>query len=252
MRIVFLGNNLMGWQVLDWLRARGEDIAAVVVHPKAKQKYGQEILAAANVESSSVFDGSRLREAEMIERLGQIDAEIAVSILFDYVLKPEFLDLFPMGAINLHPSYLPFNRGQYPNVWSIVEQTPSGVTLHYIDEQIDSGDIIAQQKVPVASSDTGQSLYQKLERAGVQLFQNTWPLIRASRSPRKRQQGEGTYHRTCDVERIDHIKLDEKYTARELINILRARTFPPYSGAWFEEDGRRVYLRLELIEEDAV
>jgi methionyl-tRNA formyltransferase len=72
-------------------------------------------------------------------------------------------------------------------------------------------------------------------------------MIKTERAPRIKQSNEpGTYHRTRDVESIDKIDLDCTYTARDLINILRARTFPPYDGAYFETKGRRVYLRLRL------
>lgn len=251
MRVFYLGNNWTGWQVLQWLRQQGEEIAGLALHPEVKRKHGDEILAAANLNEERVFDGSQLRDAEVLDAIRECQADVAVSILFDYILKPEFLNMFRHGVINLHPSYLPFNRGQYPNVWSIVEQTPAGVTLHYIDERIDTGDVIAQQMVSVKPVDTGLTLYRKLEQAGVELFQQTWPSIRSGAPARYPQKGEGSCHRTQDVRQIDCIRLDEKYTARELIDILRARTFPPYDGAYFEQDGKRIHLRLELIESEA-
>lgn len=250
MRILYLGNNWLGWQVLAWLRQQGEELAGLVLHPESKRKLGSEIIKAAGPSETPVFDGSRLREPEVLAAVRRCQADIAISVLFNYILKPEFLALFPNGVVNLHPSYLPFNRGQYPNVWSIVEGTPAGVTLHYIDEQIDTGDIIAQQAVPVAPTDTGLTLYHKLEQAGLDLFQKTWPLLRAGRIDGESQEGTGTYHTTRDVDDIDCVDLDKTYTARDLINILRARTFPPYRGAYFEKDGKRVYLRLELMESE--
>ena len=252
MRILYLGNNWLGWQVLAWLRQQGEELVGLALHPKSKRKFGSEIVKAAGLGEAPVFDGSRLREPEVLDTVRRCQADIAISVLFDYILKPEFLALFPNGVVNLHPSYLPFNRGQYPNVWSIIEGTPAGVTLHYIDEQIDTGDIIAQQAVPVEPADTGLTLYRKLERAGLDLFQKTWPLLRAGRIDGQSQKGTGTYHTTRDVDHIDRVDLDKTYTARDLINILRARTFPPYRGAYFEKDGKRVYLRLELWESEEV
>jgi methionyl-tRNA formyltransferase len=136
-------------------------------------------------------------------------------------------------------------------VWSIIEGTPAGATIHYLDEGIDTGDIIAQSEVPVEAIDTGASLYSRLEECCIELFQNTWPAIRSGTAPRTPQTRQaGTAHRTSDVERIDRIDLDRSYNARELINVLRARTFPPYSGAYFIEQGRRVGLRLQLEYED--
>ena len=95
--------------------------------------------------------------------------------------------------------------------------------------------------------DTGESLYRKLERASLSLFQETWPLLKAGEAERIPQDpGSGTFHYTRDAEKIDCIDPERTYRARDLINILRARTFPPYRGAYFETGGKRVYLRLQL------
>lgn len=251
MKILFLGNNWVGWQIVQWLREQQEDIVGLVVHPPHKRKYGEELVAASQVSADYIFDGSTLQQPDVFEAIRALKPDLGLSILFGYILKPDFINLFPQGIINLHPAYLPHNRGQYPNVWSIVEQTPAGVTLHYINPGIDTGDIIAQQQAPIEPIDTGQTLYQKLEIAGVSLFRQTWPQIRRGETPRLSQSNKpGTYHRTQDVETIDHIELDQTYTARELINIIRARTFPPYKGAYFIHEGRKIFMRLELLYED--
>lgn len=251
MRVLFLGNNWTAWKVLDILKECGDDVVGLIVHPEDKRRYGDEILQVANVNSLCVFDGSRLQEREIIDAIEVLGADIAVSVLFGYILRTEFIDLFPSGVINLHPSYLPYNRGEYPNVWSIVENTPAGVTLHYIDEGVDTGDIIAQQLVPVDLVDTGVTLYGKLEKACVDIFRKNWPSIRSgnvARNPQDKQRG--TYHRARDVESIDPIDLERKYSAKELIDLIRARTFPPFPGAYFTHNGRKVYLRLQLIDEE--
>ena len=251
MRIAFLGNNWVGWQVAHWLREQNDQIVGLVIHPPHKRKYGDEIIRSARVSPAHIFDGARLRQPKVLQAIKALRPDIGLSVLFGYILRPEFLDLFPAGVVNLHPAYLPYNRGAYPNVWSIVERTPAGVTLHYIDAGVDTGDIIAQRQVLTEPVDTGETLYRKLEQACVELFKETWPLIRSGRAPRIPQgRQEGTYHRTQDVERIDHIDLDRTYTARELIDIIRARTFSPYLGTYFIHQRRKVYLRMQLLYED--
>ena len=247
MRILYMGNNWLGWQVLRWLKERDEDIVGLVMHPPAKQSFGAEILQEAGLPSNRIFESTGLRSEELIERVRALKPELGLSVLLDVILKPPFLSVFPEGVVNLHPAYLPYNRGQYPNVWSIIEGTPAGTTIHYIDEGIDTGDIIAQRAVDVEPIDTGESLYRKLEKASLELFVDTWPRIRSGSPPRIPQQKEGgTYHRTRDVDRIDAIDLDGTYQAREIIDILRARTFPPHQGAFFLSEGRRVYVRIHL------
>jgi methionyl-tRNA formyltransferase len=252
MRILYMGNNWLGWQVLTWLKEQGEDIAALAVHPPDRRKYGGELLNAADLAPDRVFDALALHQPGTLDAIRQIRPDVGVSVLFGYILKPELLKLFPAGCINLHPAFLPYNRGAYPNVWSIIDGTPSGVTLHYVDEGVDTGDIIAQKRVPVEPVDTGESLYHKLEQASLELFIETWPLFRNGQTTRTMQTGSGgSSHRVRDIEQVDEIDPDRQYTARELIDLLRARTFPPYPGVYMTVGGRKIYLRLELSYEEA-
>jgi len=252
MRILFLGNNWIGWQVTKWLSEQNENIVGLVLNPPEKQKYAAEIVKSSRVNKENIFYGTQLNQRETLDAIKNLEPDIGLSIQFSYILKPDFIDLFPSGVINLHPAYLPYNRGAYPNVWSIIEQSPAGVTLHYIDSKIDTGDIIAQRRVSVDSIDTGKTLNNKLENSGVDLFKEMWNTIRSGQTSRIPQKEDvGTYHSTQDVSLIDCINLERKYTAQELIDIIRARTFPPYSGAYFiDGEGQKIFLRLELLYEN--
>ncbi len=247
MRILYLGNNWLGWQALRWLREQGEEIVGLVVHPERHRAYGEEILEVAGLPPDRIFAGSRLRRPEVRKAIAQLRPDIGLSVLFAYILKSEMLRVFPHGVVNVHPALLPYNRGAFPNVWSIVEETPAGVTLHYMDETIDTGNILGQREVDVEPIDTGETLYRKLEHTALDLFRETWPRIRSGTAvPLPQEPDAGTSHRLCDVEDIDEIDLDASYRARDLINILRARTFPPYRGAFFKTGGRRVDIRIHL------
>ncbi len=252
MRVVLFGNNWLCWQAARHLAESATEVCALVLHPHAKQRYADDIIGAAGLPAERIFYGDSLHDKATIDALRAFAPELGLSVLFDYILKRDVLDVFPRGVLNLHPSYLPYNRGQYPNVWSIVEGTPAGVTLHYMDVGLDTGPIVAQEEVTVEPVDTGESLYRKLESKALDLFMAAWPGIEAGTAqPRPQSPDEGTFHRKRDVETIDEIHLDASYRAEELINILRARTFPPYSGAWFQKNGKRVGMRLELFYMDA-
>ncbi len=251
MRILFLGNNWVGWQVVSWLKEQMGEIVGLVVHPPHRARYRDKIIESAGVDPEFIFDGSKLRQSDIITKVRELKPDIGVSALFGYILRPEFLRLFGSGCINIHPALLPYNRGAHSNVWSIVDETPAGVTIHYIDEGVDTGKVIAQERVQIEPVDTGETLYWKLELACVELFKKTWPLIYSGRATSVVQNpGKGTYHRVRDMENIDEIDLNRTYAAAELINILRSRTFPPYPGAYFLHEGKKVYLRLQLLYED--
>ena len=247
MRILYLGNNRVGWKILSWLKTQGEEIVGLVIHPPNKQKFASELIDTAGLSESHIFDGSQLRNPKVISKISDLQPDIGLSILFDFILQEDFIHIPDHGIINLHPAYLPFNRGQYPNVWSIVEKTPAGVTLHFIDKGIDTGRIIARHKVAIEPIDTGETLYHRLEEESIDLFKKTWPMIKSGCLPDISTDNTiGTYHRTMDTDKIDHIDLNRMYRAEDLINIIRARTYPPYNGAYFIDGNRKVYMRLQL------
>ncbi len=247
MRIVCLVNNWVGWQVLEALREDGAEIVALVLHPKEKQSFAEEILSAAKLPAERIFCATQLSDPETLKALCALKPDLGLSIFWGSILRKPFLDMLPRGCLNLHPALLPYNRGAYPNVWSIIDGTPAGVTLHYVDEKVDTGDIVAQLSVPVSPDDTGKALYWRLEQACVKLFRQTWPQIKAGTLNRQPQEPHaGTHHRVKDVEKVDAIDLERMYRGRELIDLLRARTFPPHKGAYIEVDGKRIYLSLKL------
>jgi len=252
MRVVLLANNLLGAKMAHWLVRQEEDeIVGLVVHPEEKSVARAEIIEAVGLSRDSIFSAPRLQEDSVLQQIRKVRADIAVSVMFGYILRQSFLEIFPAGCINLHPSFLPFNRGAYPNVWTIVDRTPGGVTLHYVDPGIDTGDIIAQEEVPVFATDTGKSLYERLMHAGFDLFVREWPIIRKQTVQRRPQDHDkATFHRVRDVECIDEIDLDETYTARKLLDVLRARTYPPHKGAYFVENGQKIFIELALHPED--
>jgi methionyl-tRNA formyltransferase len=247
MNVFFLGNNRLGWRALRWLRERGERLVGMAIHPEENGKFREEILHAAALPADRVFDGATLDDPGVLHRVRSLEPDLGISVFFGYILRPAFFELFPRGCVNLHTSCLPYNRGMHPNVWSIVDGTPAGVTLHVVDAGVDTGAILAQDAVEVEPIDTGRSLYRKLEDAALALLAREWPaLVAGTLVPRPCDSTEGTSHRRRDLATLDVIELDRTYKARELIDLIRARTFPPYPGAYFEVDGRRVYLRLDL------
>jgi len=251
MRIVFLGNNWLGWKIAEYLVDLEEKIVCLVMNPLNKRKFGQNILSCSKIDKNFMFESSQLSDPSVLNTVSDLKPDLALSVLFGTILKSNFINIFPKGVINLHPSYLPFNRGAYPNVWSILEKTPAGATIHYIDEEIDTGDIIAQKQVTIEPFDTGKSLYKKTEDTALGLFKDTWPKIKSGNFERRKQlTGKGTFHYINDVNRIDEINLSSNYKAGKLIDILRARTFPPHNGAFFKYNGCKIFLRLELIPEE--
>src|SRR5215211_3204581 len=101
MRIVLLGNNWVALEVLKRLRSQGDEIVCLVIHPSDKQKYGSEIRSASGLDNSRILTASDLRSPETLQFLKSLNADVALSVFFGYIIQKPFLRLFPRGCLNL-------------------------------------------------------------------------------------------------------------------------------------------------------
>ncbi len=248
MKIFLMADYPVGLEVVKHLLSLKEEIVGAAVHSAPVARNTEQILDLLDLPGSRIFKGEDINSAESIQKIKELAPDLILCVYWAYILKPELIEIPSKGCINFHSAYLPYNRGKNPNIWPIIEGTPAGVTLHYIDPGIDSGDIAAQQEVRVESTDTAKTLYDKCQDAFIALFKQSWPEIKSGNIKRKPQDNsKATFHYAKDLKKLDEIRLDEDYKARDLLNILRARTFPPYPSAYFiDEDGRKVYVRLQL------
>lgn len=119
-----------------------------------------------------------------------------------HILSRDIIDEVHGQVINLHISFLPWNRGADPNFWSIVEGTPKGATIHYVDDGIDMGDIIVQSRIEFSKDETLATSYWILRRLVERLFIDNWKSIRSGQCPRLKQNAsEGSFHDKMDMKK---------------------------------------------------
>lgn len=243
--VVLFANNVIGLEIARYLKKRKEHIAALVIHPPEKAILADQIRA--EIKPAYCFDAGHLYNPHVLKTIRSLKPDMAICAWFGYILKKEIIELFPSGVINTHNSYLPYNRGKYPQSWAIAKGTPYGVTLHYIDERIDTGEIVAQTHIPVNIVDTGESLYNKSVKEIITLFKKTWPAIKSNTiNPKKQHSGRASYHAAKDIAVLDEIHPYKKYKAIDLINQIRSRSFNKKTYAFFIHKGEKIYIRVEL------
>lgn len=193
MKILFLYNNDSALPLAEWLSLEGNQ---VTLHKN---------------EISKSFP--RLRDFDLI-----------LSFSYRYIIPTSVLEEVNWNAVNLHISYLPWNRGANPNQWSILDNTPKGVTLHYIAEKLDAGDIISQKLVHFIRDDTLSSSYNKLIQAAMELFKDAFKEYRHWQNMRKKPISHGSYHSTADYIPYQQL-LGDNYniTIQEFIRIVGAK-----------------------------
>ncbi len=129
--------------------------------------------------------------------------DIIVSYNYNYIIKKEIIDMVNGNIINLHISLLPYNRGASPNFWSFIDDTPKGVTIHYVDEGIDTGDIIAQKELFFDETcETFESTYNKLNSRIKELLYEKWEDIINKKIVPIVQKERGSYHSINDLKEL--------------------------------------------------
>lgn len=132
--------------------------------------------------------------------------DFIISYGYRHLIKKDILSKFYKKVINLHISYLPWNRGADPNFWSIVEDTPKGVTIHYIDEGLDTGDILVQKLVKLNKEDTLRTSYERLSKEIEDLFILNWLDIKSNRVQEISQNlKKGSFHLMRDKSEYEHL-----------------------------------------------
>lgn len=163
--------------------------------------------------ASPVLSFLREEKYEVVQFEGRIDGDFlenrgvdfVISHGYRHVVRNDVIPLFPGRIINLHISLLPYNRGADPNLWSFLEDSRKGVTIHFMDEGIDTGDIIAQKEVFFDDLGTLKSTYDELQQELQKLFVLNWQAILKGECNAIKQPAGGTFHSIGDKEKYLHL-----------------------------------------------
>lgn len=153
-------------------------------------------------------------------------------------------------CINIHPGLNPYNRGWFPQVFSILNKKPIGATIHLMDYEVDHGNIIVQQEVKIFDWDTSRSVYERVLNIEYELFENNFDKLINMDYESKKMITEGNYNSIKDYKSLLEVDLNKKVTMREAIDYLRAMTHLPYRNAYFETESGKVYISIKLEKED--
>ena len=248
-RLILLANDIPGLRVCEYLVGRGDRIERLYLHEPREQKHGEEIAAAARLPKSEIFHSADLKNPDHVAGLKALAADFIIVVYWAHLISPEVIGAARMGSVNLHPALLPINRGWYSHVHSILDGTPTGVTLHAIDATVDTGPIWAQKPVPLTPYDTAFTIFNRLQDEIVKLFIETWPKIASGEiKPQPQKAAGAVYHKKSEIEQLDKINLDAVMKVSDVINLLRARSFGERGFAYYEKDGKKVYVNLRLSE----
>lgn len=247
MNIGLFAADRVGNEIAKFFGENKEPLTCLVLDSADRKGLNSEIIKNSKIRPDRIFYSDFLYDRNTLAALKGLSLDLILLVWWPYILKKELIRIPKFGCLNFHPSYLPYNRGKHYNFWTIVEDTPFGVTLHWVDEGIDTGDIAFQSKMKKTWLDTGETLYYKAQEELIRLFKERFPEIKRGNIPRIPQNFKrGSFHKSNEIEKASQIHLEEKYKARDLLNIIRARSFPPHPGAWFVENGIKYEVRIQI------
>jgi len=236
-RIVFMGTPTFSVPVLEGLIEKYE-VVAVVTQPDKKVGRKQELVFSP-VKKVAIDAKIPVLQPEKIridyEEILSYHPDIIITCAYGQIIPKALLDAPKYGCINVHASLLPKLRGGAPIHKALMygyEKT--GITIMYMDEKMDAGDIISQEETEIVESDNLESLHDRLSIIGKNLLLKTLPsIVKGENERRKQEESEVTYayNITREEEKIDFSK-----SAREIENQIRALS--PTPGAYTTLDGK--------------
>ncbi|PAE26891.1 methionyl-tRNA formyltransferase [Bacillus sp. 7894-2] len=241
-KIVFMGTPDFSVPVLKQIIDDGYEVIGVVTQPdrpvgRKKVLTPPPVKVEAEKQGIPVIQPEKIRQPDELEKVLALKPDLVVTAAFGQILPKALLDAPKYGCINVHASLLPELRGGAPIHYSILQgKEKTGITIMYMAEKLDAGDILTQVEVPITETDTVGTLHDKLSEAGSKLLSETLPkLLNDELNPIKQNEEEATF--AYNIKR-EQEKIDWSKTGEEIYNHIRGLN--PWPVAYTTFDGKVV------------
>lgn len=173
---------------------------------------------------------------------------------YELIISAHCKQIFPealvknVRCINIHPGLNPYNRGWFPQVFSLLNKLPIGCTIHEMDVDIDHGDIIYQKEVEIREADTSKDLYLRVQEAEKSLIKKNLSTLLAGNYEKKKMHIDGNYNGIDDFKNLCKLDLDQIGTLKEHLDLLRALTHGQYKNAYFVVEDKKFFVSINIEE----
>ena len=245
LKIVFMGTPDFAEKSLEKLYEAGHKIEAVVTNMDKPKGRGMKMIASpvkqfALEKGLKIYQPQKVRNnPEFIEEIKSINPDVICVVAYGKILPKELLEIPKMGCINVHGSLLPKYRGAAPIQWAVPNgDKTTGITTMYMNEGMDTGDMILKEKVEIGENETTGELWDRLADIGAKLLIKTLDLIEKGKAPREKQGEDFTLAPMLNKEMA---KIDwNNKKANEIKNLVRGLN--PIMGAYSYISGKKLKL----------
>jgi methionyl-tRNA formyltransferase len=250
--IIFAGDRKIAVNVLKYLLDNDVRVSGLYLPNMNSASHDEQLTRlCSHLDDDWVLRGTEFKNESNKKRLERVTPDYIISVHFQHIIPKEILEIPTHGVVNLHPAYLPYNRGWHTPSWAILDQTPYGATLHFMEEEIDAGDIIARKMIEIKPEDTANTLYQKALTAELELFKQSWPdLAEFNYTTSPQPEKEATTHTRGELKKVQKLNLEQSVKTERLIKKLRALTTNQVEeAAYFEKENEKYFIQVEVIPE---
>ncbi|HLS35120.1 MAG TPA: methionyl-tRNA formyltransferase [Bacillota bacterium] len=242
-RIVFMGTPDFAVPILEQLLQTKYEIGLVVTQPdrpvgRRRTLTPPPVKITAKKHNIPVFQPEKL--SDNFEEIMKYHPDVIITAAYGQFLPKELLELPKYGCINVHASLLPKLRGGAPIHYAILQgEKETGITIMYMEEKLDAGDILTQRAIPIEQEDDVGILHDKLSELGAELLMETLPkLFENSITPIKQNEAEATFapNITRDIEKIHWSK-----TSEEVYNHIRGLRPWPVAYTTYENNNIKIW-----------
>ena len=252
MRILFMGTPDFARVSLESIYNSGFDIIGVVTNPDKPKGRGMKMISSpvkefAVEKNIPIYQPLKIRKnEEFLNEIKALNPDVICVVAYGKILPKALLDIPKKGCINVHGSLLPKYRGAAPIQWAVLNgDKVTGITTMYMDEGMDTGDIILKQEVQIRDDETTGELWEELSKIGGELLVKTLSLVDKDMAPREKQGDDFCLAPMLDKE-MAKINWNEK-NALEIKNLVRGLN--PIMGAYCILDGKKIkFWRVENID----
>ncbi len=243
MKVVFMGTPDFAKESLKAIYNAGYEIIGVVTNPDKPQGRGMKLTASpvkqfALEKELNIYQPEKVKNnKEFIEEMKSLNPDVICVVAYGKILPKELLEIPKLGCINVHGSLLPKYRGAAPIQWAVLNgDKTTGITTMYMDEGMDTGDMILKEEVKIGENETTGELWERLEIIGGKLLVKTLKEIEKGTAPREKQSGEFSMAPMLNKE-MAKINWEEQ-DAKQIKNLVRGLN--PIMGAYTYLDGKKI------------
>jgi len=244
-RMIFMGTPQFAIPTLKALVDAGEDILAVVSQPDRPAGRGQKVVLPpikqyALSKGLTVHQPLKMKDPAFLRYFEGLKPDLAVVVAFGRILPPEVLKVPKLGCVNVHASLLPKYRGAAPIQWAVIQgETETGVTTMYMDEGMDTGPILLQERTTIEPTETAGQLADRLSIMGAQLLTQTLEVLRkGDLKPRPQDPALATY---APLLKKEHGKIRWELEAKQIYNFIRGTDPWPGAYTFYKDQHWRIY-----------